>query len=142
MQIYYHNKKIEKIDLHADYPCPCCRRGRLSLITLTEALGCERCQEIFVVHEDGYLLEGLKTAYPYPRKWYWADGRWTAQSASPKWSNRFFSSTRFTLVALVFAILVILVSIIVSMLPTLSYGWLALILGIVVGFAIVLWNMF
>ncbi|MEC4983152.1 MAG: hypothetical protein SAJ37_05995 [Oscillatoria sp. PMC 1068.18] len=68
--------KAQKIDLNAEYPCPCRRKGCLQPITLTEAMGCDRCQQIFVVEENGYVLEQLSTSYPYKRSWRWSGHRW------------------------------------------------------------------
>jgi hypothetical protein len=70
--------KGHKIDFQADYPCPCpCRRrGRLMPITLTEAFGCDRCQQIFIVQDNGYILEQLSTNYPYKRTWRWTGHQW------------------------------------------------------------------
>jgi hypothetical protein len=70
------SRKAHKIDLQTAYPCPCRRQGRLSPIALTEAFGCDRCHQIFVVKEGGYLLEQLSTHYPYKRVWYWTGQQW------------------------------------------------------------------
>jgi hypothetical protein len=70
------SQKPEKIDLNTDYTCPCRRRGRLIPITLTEAFGCDRCQQIFVVEDNGYVLEQLSTTYPYKRAWRWTGKSW------------------------------------------------------------------
>ena len=70
------SQKGRKIDLNVEYPCPCRRRGRLIPITLTEAFGCDRCQQLFVVENNGYVLEQLATSYPYKRAWRWAGNRW------------------------------------------------------------------
>ncbi len=67
-----------KIDLNIEYPCPCRRRGRLSPIILTEAFGCDRCQQIFVVEEKGQAIEQLSSSYPYKRAWRWTGYRWVA----------------------------------------------------------------
>lgn len=69
-------QKSQKIDLNTDYPCPCRRRGRLIPIALTEALGCDRCQQIFVVEEGGYVIEQLSTHYPYKQAWRWSGHQW------------------------------------------------------------------
>lgn len=74
--------KAQKIDLSTEYPCPCRRRGSLVQITLTEALGCNRCQQIFVVEEGGYVIEQLSTSYPYKKAWRWTGTRWTPANAS------------------------------------------------------------
>ncbi len=68
--------KAHKIELNSDYPCPCRRHGRLTPITLTEAFGCNRCQQIFVVEEGGYVIEQLSTTYPYKRSWRWTGHQW------------------------------------------------------------------
>lgn len=72
------SQKTEKIDLNQEYTCPCRRRGQLTPITLTEAFGCDRCQQIFVVEENGYVLEQLSTTYPYKRAWRWTGNSWRA----------------------------------------------------------------
>lgn len=69
-------QKAHKIELNIDYPCPCRRRGQLTPITLTEAFGCNRCQQIFVVEEGGYVIEQLSTSYPYKRSWRWTGHQW------------------------------------------------------------------
>ena len=74
--------KSQKIDQNADYPCPCRRNGRLKPITLTDAFGCDRCQQIFVVQEDGYVIEQLSTHYPYKRTWRWTGQQWRLERAS------------------------------------------------------------
>ena len=52
-------------------------------IALTEAFGCNRCQQLFVVEDRGYVLEQLSTSYPYKRAWRWMGNRWVvAQSRS------------------------------------------------------------
>ncbi|MBD2104235.1 hypothetical protein [Leptolyngbya sp. FACHB-261] len=71
-------QKVQKIELTTSYPCPCRRRGQIVPIALTEAFGCERCQQIFVVEEGGYSLEQLSTSYPYKRAWHWTGHQWSA----------------------------------------------------------------
>jgi len=67
----------QKIDLNQVYPCPCCRRGgRLRRITLTDALGCDRCQQIFILKESDQILEQLSGTYPGQRAWYWDGQSW------------------------------------------------------------------
>lgn len=70
------SSKPIKLDLHHDYPCPCRRQGRLQPIVLTEALGCDRCQQIFVVDEKHQEIELVSSAYPYKRLWRWNGHRW------------------------------------------------------------------
>ncbi|MEB3289578.1 MAG: hypothetical protein VKI82_06655 [Leptolyngbya sp.] len=68
--------KSQKIDPQSPYPCPCRRSGYLQPIALTEAFGCDRCQHIFVLQEDGYVMEQLSTQYPYKRAWRWTGQQW------------------------------------------------------------------
>lgn len=75
-------QKTQKIDLNTEYPCPCRRRGALVPIALTEAFGCNRCQQIFVVEESGYAIEQLSTSYPYKKAWRWTGNRWITAHAS------------------------------------------------------------
>ncbi|MGQ4648462.1 hypothetical protein [Lyngbya aestuarii] len=75
------SQKAQKINLDAEYPCPCRRKGSLVQITLTEALGCDRCQQIFVVEEGGYVIEQLSTSYPYKKAWRWTGSRWITANA-------------------------------------------------------------
>jgi hypothetical protein len=70
------SQKPEKIDPNNEYPCPCRRQGQLVPITLTEAFGCNRCQQIFVVPENTNVLEQLATTYPYKRTWRWNGSSW------------------------------------------------------------------
>jgi hypothetical protein len=70
------SQKSQKIDFSQDYPCPCRRRGQITPIALTEAFGCNRCQQIFVVEENGQVLEQLSGAYPYKKSWRWNGRKW------------------------------------------------------------------
>ncbi|NEP09500.1 MAG: hypothetical protein F6J92_03025 [Symploca sp. SIO1A3] len=76
------SRKTQKIDLNTEYPCPCRRKGCLVPITLTEAFGCDRCQQIFVVEESGYVIEQLSTNYPYKKAWRWTGNRWNTANAT------------------------------------------------------------
>jgi amino acid transporter len=71
-------QKYLKIDLSSEYPCPCRRRGRLLPIVLTEAFGCDRCQQIFVVDQKNQIIEQLSSTYPYKPAWHWTGYRWIA----------------------------------------------------------------
>jgi hypothetical protein len=76
------SQKAQKIDLNSEYPCPCRRRGSLIPITLTDAFGCNRCQQIFVVEESGYAIEQLSANYPYRKAWRWTGHRWNTANSS------------------------------------------------------------
>jgi len=75
------SQKAQKIDLNVEYPCPCRRRGSLIPIALTDAFGCNRCQQIFVVEESGYTIEQLSTSYPYKKAWRWTGHRWNTANS-------------------------------------------------------------
>jgi hypothetical protein len=55
---------------------------KINPITLTEAFGCDRCQQIFVVQDDGYVIEQLSTHYPYKRAWRWTGHQWRLDRSS------------------------------------------------------------
>jgi len=61
-------------------------------IALTEAFGCQRCQQIFVVKPDEYTtIEQLSTSYPYRRTWYWDGHQW--QTAHRGWGEGYWFFT-------------------------------------------------
>lgn len=78
--------KAHQIDLTSEYPCPCRRNGTLKPIVLTEALGCDRCQQIFVVIKDGQIIEQLSSIYQ-KKSWRWTGHRWQNVYARWKQSN-------------------------------------------------------
>lgn len=97
--------KIQKIDLSSEYPCPCRRKGNLKPIVLTEALGCDRCQQIFVVKKDGQVIEQLSSIYQ-KKSWQWTGNRWKnvyhrwTQNYLPTMFALFFGLTIFAAVIL------------------------------------------
>ena len=48
---------MQKIEPSAAYPCPCRRDARLIPIALTEALGCDKCSNVYVIINDGMNIE-------------------------------------------------------------------------------------
>jgi hypothetical protein len=76
--------KAHQIDLTSEYPCPCRRNGKLKPIVLTEALGCDRCQQIFVVKKDGQVIEQLSSIYQ-KKSWRWTGHRW--QNVYARWKQ-------------------------------------------------------
>jgi len=84
-------QKNTKIDLNSEYPCPCRRKGRLLPIILTEAKGCDRCQQIFVVTDEEECIEQLNPSYPYKKKWRWNGKRWIA--TQKPWQESYFYLT-------------------------------------------------
>ncbi|WP_016952583.1 hypothetical protein [Anabaena sp. PCC 7108] len=82
------SQKPEKIDLNTEYICPCRRRGQLIPITLTDAFGCDRCQQIFVVEDNGHVLEKLSPTYPYKQAWRWTGNSW--RIVQPRWRENYW----------------------------------------------------
>ncbi len=83
-RILHSQKLVQKIDLGEVYPCPVCRhRSSIQSITLTEAFGCDRCQQIYVIREGGFSLEQLSGAHPYRRLWRWTGSQWKQYSKIP-----------------------------------------------------------
>ncbi len=76
-----------QIDLNNEYPCPSCQ-GTLKPIILTEAFGCSRCQQIFVVDKNGEYIEQLSSIYPYKKYWQWNGKRW--QISNQTIANSYF----------------------------------------------------
>ena len=68
--------KACQIEQASAYPCPCNKLGELCPIVLTDAFGCSHCQQIFVIREDGYVLEQISSIYPYRQHWYWTGQSW------------------------------------------------------------------
>jgi hypothetical protein len=68
--------KVCKIESTTTYPCPFHRDGKLLSISLTDALGCDRCHHIFVVRPDGYTLDQVSSPYPNKQSWYWTGSAW------------------------------------------------------------------
>jgi len=97
-------QKPQKIDLNEEYPCPCRRRGELKPIALTEAFGCTRCQQIFVVQDNGHAIEQLSTNYPYKRVWRWNGYQWNV--VNPSISKGYVPLTLLIVFGLVFLLLV------------------------------------
>lgn len=115
-------RKNTPIDLNCEYPCPCRRNGRLKPIILTEAMGCDKCQQIFVLAENKEYIEQLNPIYPYKKRWRWIGKRWI--NAQKPWQESYFL---LGILCFFFSILVT-----IPLLITLT-GGLNLISGIMVG---------
>jgi len=99
------SNKVQKIDLNSEYPCPCRRDGHLKAIILTEALGCDRCQQIFALKKDGQVIEQLASVYQH-RTWRWTGNRW--KKAHRRWKQSSLSTLLILLFGLSFLIVVVL----------------------------------
>ncbi|HEY9705098.1 MAG TPA: hypothetical protein V6C58_21855 [Allocoleopsis sp.] len=78
--------KLQKIELNTEYPCPCKRKGHLLPMILMEAMGCDRCGQIFAVEQEGYLLEQVSSTYPYKRFWHWSGKKWMTANQNIKYA--------------------------------------------------------
>ena len=97
--------KVAKIDFSNEYPCPCRRKGNLKPIVLTEALGCDRCQQIFVVKKDGQVIEQLSSLYQ-KRSWRWTGNRW--KNTYARWTQNYLSMMLVLLLSLSAVMVIIL----------------------------------
>ena len=75
-------------------------------IALTEAFGCNRCQQIFVLQENGHLLEQLSTHYPYKRVWYWTGQQWRLEHSVL--GNHYLPLTTMLLGVAIFVLLLVI----------------------------------
>lgn len=107
--------KIQKIDLTSEYPCPCRRKGNLKPIVLTEALGCDRCQQIFVVKKDGQVIEQLSSIYQ-KKSWQWTGYRW--RNAYDRWTQNYLS--RMLLISVLMLLAVVIMPVLLRWLSTQS----------------------
>lgn len=69
-------KEPPALDLDQTYPCPICSQGTLVPITLTEAWGCDRCQQILQRDQPPNTLIKLSTPYARQRRWIWNGHQW------------------------------------------------------------------
>jgi hypothetical protein len=64
----------QRLDNRGTYPCPVCRLGQISPITLMETLGCNTCHHIYTLNRS---QQCLTVADMSPAKhWYWDGRRW------------------------------------------------------------------
>jgi len=59
------------------YPCPVCRYGEISTLSLMDAFGCHFCQHIFTAdlkQECITMVDGEQ-----PLTWYWNGRQWQGQ---------------------------------------------------------------
>jgi hypothetical protein len=68
-------------------------------------LGCDRCQQIFVVKENGQVIEQLSSIY-HKRTWRWTGYRWA--NIYPGWRQTYLSAALALLMILpIFAVILI-----------------------------------
>lgn len=63
------------LHFHDDYPCPVCRIGKISQMTLMEAMSCDFCHEIFTVNLELQQIK-MPSREP-PLVWRWNGYKWT-----------------------------------------------------------------
>jgi hypothetical protein len=64
----------QDFNLNGIYPCPVCRHGQLTAMSLMEALYCNFCNHIFTVDLQQKLLQMGDTQIAL--KWYWNGKKW------------------------------------------------------------------
>ncbi len=126
----------QPIDLNRDYPCPCRRQGRLVPITLTEALGCDRCQQIFTVEEDGHSITQLVNSYAYRRTWRWSGSQWMVHR--PKLSKNYLPAA----LCVILVLLVVWLPLALHSADTAVWLWIAIALLLAILPALMLWLMY
>lgn len=126
----------QPIDLNRDYPCPCRRQGRLVPITLTEALGCDRCQQIFTVEEDGHSITQLVNSYAYRRTWRWNGSQWMVHR--PKLSKNYLPAA----LCVILVLLVVWLPLALHSADTAVWLWIAIALLLAILPALMLWLMY
>lgn len=129
--------KAHKIDHRAEYPCPCRRRGRLQPIALTEALGCDLCQRIYVVSNSGCAIEELAATAPHKRAWRWTGTRWIFVQ-SPAIGENLLPQVALSVVGIVFLV-VLLFKAEASTTGLILLGAVALALAISIGVVLLVW---
>ena len=77
---------MQKIELSSDYPCPCRRDARLIPIALTEALGCDKCSNVYVIINDGMNIEQVSGMPGVKRVLGWDGKSW--QPTRRKYSSK------------------------------------------------------
>lgn len=70
-------EKANPLSYHENYPCPVCRCGTLSNITLTDAFGCNLCRHIFTIYPERQLLKMLDREPPMT--WRWNGQNWKGE---------------------------------------------------------------
>lgn len=123
-------KKPFKIDLNSSYPCPCRRQGQLLPIILTEAMGCDRCQQIFVVTDEEECIEQLAPSYPYKKKWRWNGKAWV--STQKPWQESYFYLTLTCFFASILISIPLLISFpgVVQLISAIMLGLILILLSI------------
>lgn len=59
------------------YPCPVCRCGHLSNMTLMDAFSCDVCRHIFTIHPERQLLKMVDREPPIT--WRWNGQNWRGE---------------------------------------------------------------
>jgi hypothetical protein len=113
--------KSHKIDLQQSYPCPLCR-GKLQPITLTDAVGCDRCHLIFVAEEDGYTMMQVGVN---ARSWYWCGKQWNLSDRKLKENQHF---AEFTFIRLILILCVVILLCLLTKTPEFLLGFTLIVL--------------
>lgn len=114
------SQQSQLIKIEQEYPCPCRCHGRLVNIAMTEAFGCFKCQQIFVVTDGGHAIAKLIANTPQRQLWQWTGHEWCR--APRPWSSQFLGGA-LILIGMVLA-LVLLLALRPPPLPWQMLAWL------------------
>ncbi len=69
------SQQIQRVlDYQQSYPCPICRHGEISNLTLMDAFACNFCHHIFTANLTQQTLHTADS--PQPMAWRWTGHRW------------------------------------------------------------------
>lgn len=64
----------DRFHAYGEYPCPVCRHGKVTNMTLMETFACDFCQHIFTTNFEQQLLKMADSQLPLT--WYWNGRNW------------------------------------------------------------------
>ncbi len=130
----------EKIDLNRTYPCPnpLCKCGKLQPITLTHALGCFQCQQIFAPTPDSLAIQSLTQSHLSQCSWYWQGRRWVRVSERPSGT----SAAAWVFATIFMVCLAILALLMQAAIPGTAQAALIILIGAVVFLSVQLLTQF
>jgi rubredoxin len=68
------------LDYHDSFPCPVCRYGKISTLSLMDAFACDFCRHIFTANLEQQSLKMIDSSLPLT--WYWNGGQWQGTARS------------------------------------------------------------
>lgn len=71
---------VYSLNYQDSYPCPACRQGRITPMTLMDAFGCNTCRHLFTANLEAQVL--LMADSSVPRLWRWTGEYWRGGTQS------------------------------------------------------------